>query len=197
VLGRNLIVKAQLVALLSFALAAVARGQPQDSGCIPASERTGRPFGCFIVAAQAIGLIAQGDAYWHVETFPNRAGAEKQRGERGVVHEAFSKVWLLTIAAADKRTSGGQHVAAIGPLPITEGRPYTAQIMEAVFRPGMKSRVHRHGGPEAWYTVSGETCLETPAGITVGRAGGRHVIVPGGPPMELTATGSEVRRALV
>ena len=31
----------------------------------------------------------------------------------------------------------------------------------------------------------------------VGRAGGSHVIVPGGPPMHLTATGTETRRALV
>jgi hypothetical protein len=31
----------------------------------------------------------------------------------------------------------------------------------------------------------------------VGRAGGQYVIVPGGPPMELTATGTEVRRAQV
>jgi hypothetical protein len=30
-----------------------------------------------------------------------------------------------------------------------------------------------------------------------GRAGGQHVIVPGGPPMHLTATGAEQRRALV
>ena len=34
----------------------------------------------------------------------------------------------------------------------------------------MKSAVHRHSGPEAWYTVSGETCLETPDGTQVGRA---------------------------
>ena len=64
-------------------------------------------------------------------------------------------------------------------------------------RPGMKSLVHRHSGPEAWYTLTGETCLETPAGTRVGRAGGLNVIVPSGPPMELTATGTEVRRALV
>jgi hypothetical protein len=31
----------------------------------------------------------------------------------------------------------------------------------------------------------------------VGRAGGPPVIVPQGPPMELTATGTEIRRALV
>jgi quercetin dioxygenase-like cupin family protein len=60
----------------------------------------------------------------------------------------------------------------------------------------MKSIVHRHGGPEVWYTATGETCLETPQGKLVGRPG-QHVIVPDGPPMELTATGTELRRAVV
>jgi hypothetical protein len=61
----------------------------------------------------------------------------------------------------------------------------------------MKSRVHRHSAPEAWYTISGETCLETPDGTMLGRAGDKSVIVPQGPPMELTETGTEIRRALV
>ena len=69
--------------------------------------------------------------------------------------------------------------------------------MEAIFTPGMTSSAHFHSGPEAWYTLSGETCLETPQGKQVGRAGGEYVIVPGGPPMHLTATGTETRRALV
>ena len=38
---------------------------------------------------------------------------------------------------------------------------------------------------------------ETPEGQRVGRAGRDAVIVPGGPPMFLTATGTEQRRALV
>jgi quercetin dioxygenase-like cupin family protein len=54
-----------------------------------------------------------------------------------------------------------------------------------------------HSGPEAWYTLTGETCLETPDGVQIGRAGGQYVIVPGGPPMHLTATGKEQRQALV
>jgi quercetin dioxygenase-like cupin family protein len=56
---------------------------------------------------------------------------------------------------------------------------------------------HTHAGPEAWYTQAGETCLKTPQGKQIGRAGGPPVIVPGGPPMHLTATGTEQRRALV
>ena len=69
--------------------------------------------------------------------------------------------------------------------------------MEAIFAPGMTAPSHRHSGPEAWYTLSGETCLETPEGKMIGCAGGARVVVPGGPPMHLTATGTETRRALV
>jgi hypothetical protein len=69
--------------------------------------------------------------------------------------------------------------------------------MVAVFTPGVTAPAHRHSGPEAWYTLTGETCLETPDGKMVGRAGGSQVIVPGGPPMHLTATGTETRRALL
>ena len=64
-------------------------------------------------------------------------------------------------------------------------------------RPGMKSAIHRHSGPEAWYTMKGETCLETPDGTQVGRPGNPPVIVPGGQPMELTATGKAKRESLV
>jgi hypothetical protein len=45
--------------------------------------------------------------------------------------------------------------------------------------------------------LAGETCLETPAGTQVGRASGPPVIVPGGLPTELTATGSALRQSLV
>ena len=50
---------------------------------------------------------------------------------------------------------------------------------------------------KAWYTLAGETCLETPDGMQVGKAGSHHVIVPAGPPMHLTATGTVQRKALV
>lgn len=185
-------------ALASVCLSASANDIPQDTGggCIPASARADRQFGCFILTAQPMGKLDH-PAFWHLETFPTRAAAEKAENAHGVVLEAFDKVWLLTIADAGWRSQGGTHVAEIGPLPTTASRDYTAQYMEAVFRPGMKSRIHRHSGPEAWYTLTGETCLETPTGSMVGRASGPPVIVPQGPPMELTATGTETRRALV
>jgi quercetin dioxygenase-like cupin family protein len=189
-----------LAASLLCVLASVlAHSQPQDTfgGCIPVSERAGRPYGCFILEATPIGAPGSGSAFWHIETCPTHAAAAQTKSARGVVLDAFDKVWLMTIAESGWRSAGGTHVAEIGPLPTVAGTSYTAQFMEAVFKPGMKSRVHRHSGPEAWYTLSGESCLETPDGVQVDRPGGRHVIVPQGPPMELTATGSDVRRALV
>ena len=58
----------------------------------------------------------------------------------------------------------GERIAEIGPLPVIAGEKYSAQYMEAILTPGMTSAIHTHAGPEAWYTVAGETCLETPEG---------------------------------
>jgi len=113
------------------------------------------------------------------------------------VVESLGKIWLLTIEKAQWQSPTGKRIAEIGPLPVVDGEEYSAQYMEAILNPGMTSAIHTHPGPEAWYTLAGETCLETPEGKYLGRAGEKPVIVPGGPPMLLTATGTEQRRALV
>jgi quercetin dioxygenase-like cupin family protein len=164
--------------------------------CKPVSERTGE-LGCWITAHVHLGLLPQQPMFWHLDTYPTRDAAEAARGLRGTVVESLGKVWLLTIDEAEWRPSSGERVGKVGPLPVSGEARYSAQYMEAVFTPGMTAPAHRHSGPEAWYTLSGETCLETPEGKMVGRAGGAHVIVPQGPPMHLTATGKETRRALV
>jgi quercetin dioxygenase-like cupin family protein len=84
----------------------------------------------------------------------------------------------------------------MGPLPLGSPNNFTAVYMEGTFMPGMKSIVHRHPGPAAWYVLAGEQCLETPEGKTVVRAG-ESGIVPGGPPMRLSGTGTVQRRSLV
>jgi quercetin dioxygenase-like cupin family protein len=164
--------------------------------CKPVSQRTGE-LGCWITANAPLGQLPRQPVFWHLDTYPTRAAAEAAKGPRGTVVESLGKVWLLTIGEAGWRPSGGERVAEIGPLPVNPDAKYSAQYMEAIFAPGMTAPAHRHAGPEAWYTLAGETCLETPEGKMVGRAGGAHVIVPGGPPMHLTATGSVQRRALV
>jgi quercetin dioxygenase-like cupin family protein len=164
--------------------------------CKPVNQRTGE-LGCWITANASLGQLPQQPIFWHLDTYLTRGEAEAAKGPRGTIVESLGKLWLLTIDVAGWRPSGGQRIAEIGPLPVSAMVNYSAQYMEAVFTPGMTAPAHRHSGPEAWYTLTGETCLETPEGKMVGRAGGSHVIVPGGPPMHLTATGSETRRALV
>jgi quercetin dioxygenase-like cupin family protein len=135
--------------------------------------------------------------FWFLDVYPTRAAAEAAKGPHGTVVESLGKVWVLSIEEPNWRAAAGKRVAEIGPLPVTAGANYSAQYMEAVFTPGMTAPAHTHAGPEAWYTLAGETCLETPRGAQIGRAGGQHVIVPGGLPMHLTATGKEQRRSLV
>jgi hypothetical protein len=127
----------------------------------------------------------------------NACGGGGGQGTRGTVVESLGKIWLLTVEKEGWRPPKGQRIAEIGPLPIVAGEEYSAQYMEAILNPGMTSAIHDHAGPAAWYTLARETCLETPEGKLVGRAGGDPVIARGGPPMLLTATGTEQRRALV
>jgi quercetin dioxygenase-like cupin family protein len=102
----------------------------------------------------------------------------------------------LTIADKAWRPANGERVAAIGPLQVKSGVAYSAQFLEATFKPGMTAASHTHSGAEAWYTLSGETCLETPEGRRVGRPGGDPVIIAEGLPMHLTATGTDIRRVI-
>jgi quercetin dioxygenase-like cupin family protein len=191
------VVLASAVAIAAATTSAISQSDGTGGRCVPVSERAGRELGCYVMVSEVLGRLGQTPVFWHLDVYPNRAEADAAKGPRGTVVQSLGKLWLFTIAEAGWRPSKGEHVAEIGPLPINADTSYTAMYMEAVFQPGMKSAVHRHSGPEVWYTLTGETCLETPDGTMVGRAGGQFVIVPGGPPMELTATGTEVRRAEV
>jgi quercetin dioxygenase-like cupin family protein len=183
--------------LMTPSLCDHASAQYLPSGvCKPVSERTSE-VGCWIIAHDPLGQLAAPQTFWHLDAYPNRAAAEAAKGPRSTVVESLGKVWLLTIENAGWRPSGGERIAEIGPLPVVAGEKYSALYMEAIFNPGMTAPAHTHSGPEAWYTLAGETCLETPQGTQFGRAGGPPVIIPGGPPMHLTATGTEQRRALV
>jgi quercetin dioxygenase-like cupin family protein len=150
--------------------------------CKPVSERTAE-IGCWITIDAPLGQLPRAPIFWYVDTYPTRADAAAAKGPRGTVVESLGRVWLLTIEVAGWRPSTGKREAEIGPLPVVTGLDYSAQYMEAIFTPGMTAPAHRHSGSEAWFTLSGETCLETPDGVMIGRAGGSHVIVPGGPPM--------------
>jgi len=194
----------RLVPTLAFALIAlsckpvVAQGVQTPGGvCKPASQRN-EEIGCWILADASMGQLNRSPVFWHIDSYPTRAEAEADKGQRGVVFESLGKVWLMTIENEDWRPTHGARIAEIGPLAISAGKEYSAQYMEAIFMPGMTAPAHLHSGPEAWYTLAGETCLETSDGrVQVGRSDGPAVIVARGLSMHLTATGTEQRRALV
>lgn len=185
-------------ALLSLlAIPASCQSLPAMGICRPVTERT-TEVGCWVLADTPVGRLAKPQVYWYLYAFPTRSAAERARGQTGTVLESLGRIWLLTVEKKGWHPSGkGERVAEIGPLPVVLGTEYSALYAEAIFTPGMKSHVHIHPGPEAWFTVAGESCLETPKGKLVGRVGGPPVIVPGGTPMQLTATGTQQRRALV
>jgi quercetin dioxygenase-like cupin family protein len=191
-MARVVTVLATISSLVAMAAAA------QTEGCEPSTERAGREFGCFITARAELGPLPKDSAfYWHIDAFATRTAADAARTQRGTVVESLGRLWLFTIAEAGWRPATGERIATAGPLPLIEADAYAAVYMEGVFRPGMRSPIHRHPGVEVWYTLEGEQCLETPQGKLVQRAGEGGVMVPGGVPMILTGTGSGVRRSLV
>ena len=189
---------ARVAALTVVLLPTLSTGAQTAGTCVPVSERAGREFGCFITAREELGHLASRPAlYWHLDTYTTAAKAEAAKGPHSTVVQSLGHVWLFTIAPAKWRPVGGHRTARIGPLPLVPSDHYAAVYMEGDFEPGMESIVHRHPGVEAWYTLEGSMCLETPEGTVKQRAGDPGRMVRGGLPMQLTGTGTVVRRSLV
>jgi hypothetical protein len=190
------------VALIAVLVGAFDARAQTDGTCIPVAERAGRALGCFITAREELGpLNASPPLFWHLENYATRDAAMAARSTtkeaRSTVVESLGRTWLFTIAPAAWRARGGTHVARIGPIPLVKADSFAAVYMEGVFEPGMQSVVHEHPGAEAWYTLEGSQCLETPDGKMEQKAGGPGMVVRGGPPMRLTGTGTVVRRSVV
>jgi quercetin dioxygenase-like cupin family protein len=184
-----------LLLLLCTELLAQGVAVPGDT-CKPASART-QEIGCWILADNPVGQLTKPQLFWHLDA-PTRLAAQADGEPRGTVIESFGKVWLMSIEDETWRSTHGNRIAEIGPLPVAAGEKYSARFMEADFKPGMTAPAHIHSDPEAWYAVGGETCLETSEGrMQISRPGGPPVIVPTGLSMRLTAIGTERRRSIV
>jgi len=165
--------------------------------CVPASERKGRTLGCYIIARQVIPELPRAPVYWYLDTYPDLKAAQAAKGPNGTVVESYGKIWVFTIATKGTRPATAARVAEIGPLPVVSAKEYVAAYTEGTYKPGNKSDIHHHPGAEAWHILEGEICVETPAGKKMQRVGDPHVIVPGGVPMQVTASGTQMRRAIV
>jgi hypothetical protein len=176
--------------------------QAQDSAlqhveCTTAESGTNPDrFGCTILARRTVQELPSGPLFWYIVAFPTRAAAQASAGPTSVVASAEGRHWVFTIAPDDGSPWRGQLVAQVGPLELPRMKAYTIEAAMAVLPPGSRSRVHTHAGPEAWYVLAGEQCLETAAGAR--RAGaGQGMTQAGFTPMQLVVTGKVVRHALV
>jgi quercetin dioxygenase-like cupin family protein len=160
---------------------------------VPQGE-TRSAFGCFNIGTLEELHFDQRAVYWHLFLFGSRTAAEAAKSPVGLVVEEDGRVWLSEFGAQDIASRGGEAVATIGPLELPEAESYSAVLSYAIMQPGDSSRVHTHPGPEGWYVIAGEQCLETPAGAYSAGAG-ESMTAPPDVPMELNVTGTATRRA--
>jgi quercetin dioxygenase-like cupin family protein len=137
---------------------------------------------------------APSEIYWHIYQYPSEEAAVAEAGHHrwSAVAQAHSRIWLYVLGEPSERVSTGIKRAVIGPLRIPAGVT-TAHFSEAIFPPGMQTRVHSHPGPEAFYVVEGEQCMETSSDKRVIPTDGTY-IVESGPHIQAAPKG---RRNLV
>lgn len=179
-------------ALLAMAPLAV-HAQATSRTCSGSAGETPGP--ACLAAHLDIGALPAGPLYWNLYTFADGEMAERARSVRGTVVRAFGQVWLFDLGDKGRVLEGARHLADVGPLPVeTEHGNYSVEYLKSTFTPGMTAPVHVHAGPEAFYAISGGSCLETPEGVQVAQGAGHSLWVRRGPPMLLMAIGADERR---
>ena len=173
---------------------APAWAQATSRQCDPADNGAEQPGPACLLQREPIGKLASGAVWWRLYTYPDMAAARRDQPPGGTIATAFGDVWLFTIGARGPLLPHGRHVADVGPIPVEAGDAYVAEYLRSTFSPGMTAPVHVHSGPEAFYAISGDTCLETPDGMQTGRGPGNSLMIRAGPPMLLMAPGPEPRR---
>jgi hypothetical protein len=151
------------------------------------------------LAVKPFATLPTGVLFLRLENFSTTKAAQDAATSASAVVEWAGKIWLLTLGPKGIRSSDGTFVAEIGPVPeVPAATSYVLDVNEADFGPEMNAqvalRVHTHPGPEIFYLLTGEQCLETPNGATRARAG-EGMIAPANTPMQLNIMGSSRRDA--
>lgn len=178
--------------LVAVAAAPPALAQATSRPCTPGKDE--QPGPACLMAHQPLGALPEGAVYWQLQTYPDLAAARHDRPAHGVVTFAFGQTWLFTIGPRGVRPRHGTRIAEIGPIPVKSGASFDAEFLKSTFSPGMTAPVHVHSGPEAFYAIAGDTCLETPDGVQFARGPGNRLVIQGGPPMLLMAPGPALRK---
>jgi len=155
--------------------------------------------GCQLLSKMKVSQFPDAPLFWCLNRFATRKAAEDAKVQNSLVAEAEGRYWLFSFGPKNAAPKSGELVASVGPLQLTSDKLAKVSLYEivvylAVMPPGTYTRVHVHPGPEAWYVLNGEQCLETPAGV-MNAGSGETMFAPPMTPMRLTNSGSTVRRA--
>jgi len=123
--------------------------------------------GVFILARTIVPHLPPAPLIWRLETFPSEDAARAAASPASVVVKADGK---------------------------PQAQSYELLAALAILQPGDDVGVHTHPGPEAWYVLAGEQCLETAVGLSRAHTG-QTMVAPAATPMKLVITGSSLRRA--
>jgi quercetin dioxygenase-like cupin family protein len=156
-------------------------------------ERHGEE-GCTILANRPL-LVSPINVYWHIDRFDSLEAATKEAGPNGVAAEAHGSFWLMTVEGKSEDHHGGRHVAWIGPLLPPATGSYSMRVQSSLLRSGATTPVHTHSGPEVFFIVDGEQCIEMQDDARHLGAGESYV-VPSGKVHRGRVIGSTARRAL-
>jgi quercetin dioxygenase-like cupin family protein len=185
--------RTMLIVLIACGLAA-AQDRPPVKCTEDSPERRGQE-GCTILASRPLHGSVSDPVYWHLDHFDSLPAAKQAAGPNGVAAEAHGSVWLMTVEAQTEDHHGGRHVAWIGPLELPAADRYTMRVQSSLLHLGTTTPVHTHSGPEVFYVVGGEQCLETP-GASQRLVAGQSFVLPAGVTHRGRVTGTGVRRAL-
>jgi mannose-6-phosphate isomerase-like protein (cupin superfamily) len=170
-------------------VAQTTQNQPPDH-----DHRVTGPLGARQLAVKPFTTLPAGILVLRLETFSTTEAAQRAATPISAVAEAAGKVWLFTLGPRDERSQGGTFVAEIGPVPpVPPAAGYVLEVLEGEHGPDVKAEVaravHIHPGPEIFYLLAGEQCLETPNGATRARSG-EGMVAPANTPMQLNIIGS-------
>ena len=142
------------------------------------------------VVEKKVKELPSGPLYWRLENFPTLTQAQDAAGPTSLAAEVAGKVWLFTLGPKDGSTPGGTKVVEIGPVPPVSASEYLLRVNRAGGAPGVKTAIHTHPGPEAFYVLAGKLGQKTPQGVSYVEAGATMVGHGADTPMEVFNAGT-------
>ena len=171
---------------------------PGAVGCNDSPTPGKRPpnLDCAVLLHKNFDTLPLGPLVWRFENFPTTEAAHAASAPASAVVEAAGKVWLLTLTAKGGHSKRATFVAETELLPpIPRGPSYEIVVSQANLGPGANVMTHKHSGPETWFLLTGEQCLELPDRAVRARVG-QTMSAPAETLMKLNIIGPAKRDAL-